>query len=144
MAALDVLRREGWCPARTLWHAVPRSAVQRLGGHAHPAMRAVGTPDEEITMWVDMRPVLPRKREAVAAHVSQNPPDLMAAMTGQILEAMGGFEHFVEPPHEIRTADHRDFVGDPSEAGGRHRRPPAPEAQEIVKLAAGSESTTTW
>lgn len=123
-AALDVLRREGWSPARTLWPAVPRSAVRRLGGRAHPAMRAAGTPDEEITIRVDMRPVLARKRDAVAAHVSQNPPDPMTAMTGQVLEAMGGFEHFVE-------------------AGGRHRQPPS-EAQEIVRSAAGSESTTTW
>jgi N-acetyl-1-D-myo-inositol-2-amino-2-deoxy-alpha-D-glucopyranoside deacetylase len=124
MAALDVLRREGWCPARALWHAVPASGVRRLGGRAHPAMRAVGTPDEEITMWIDMRPVLPRKREAVAAHVSQNPPDLTTAMIGQVLEAMAGFEHFMM-------------------AGGPDRRPPAHETQEIVKSAAGSESTTT-
>jgi LmbE family N-acetylglucosaminyl deacetylase len=96
MAALDVLRREGWCPARTLWPAVPRSAVEELGGRAHQAMRAVGTPDDEITVRVDMRPVLARKQAAVAAHLSQNPPDLMTALTGQVLEAMGGFEHFVE------------------------------------------------
>jgi len=94
-AALDVLRREGWCPARTLWHAVCRSSVERLGPLAHPAVRAVGIPDGEITTCVDVRPVLQRKRAAVAAHVSQNPPDLMTAITGQFLEAMGGFEHFV-------------------------------------------------
>jgi N-acetyl-1-D-myo-inositol-2-amino-2-deoxy-alpha-D-glucopyranoside deacetylase len=95
VAALDVLRREGWSPARTLWHAVPRSSVERLDGPAHPAMRSVGTPDDEITTRIDVRTVLARKRAAVAAHVSQNPPDLMTAMTGQVLEAMGGFEHFV-------------------------------------------------
>ena len=126
MAALDVLRREGWCPARTLWDAVPRSAVERLDGPAHPAMRHVGTPDEEITVRVDLQPVLPRKRAAVAAHVSQNPPDPMTALSGQILAVMGGFEHYKEPPHEIRTPDHRDFVGTPARraaAGGS--RPPA-------------------
>jgi N-acetyl-1-D-myo-inositol-2-amino-2-deoxy-alpha-D-glucopyranoside deacetylase len=123
-AALDVLRREGWSPARTLWHAVPRSSVERLDGLAHPAMRSVGTPDGEITTRVDVRTVLARKRAAVAAHVSQNPPDLLTAMTGQVLEAMGGFEHFVS-------------------AGGRESRPPACD-QEIVKSAAGSPSTTTW
>jgi LmbE family N-acetylglucosaminyl deacetylase len=58
-------------------------------------MRSVGTPDDEITTRIDVRTVLARKRAAVAAHVSQNPPDLMTAMTGQVLEAMGGFEHFV-------------------------------------------------
>jgi N-acetyl-1-D-myo-inositol-2-amino-2-deoxy-alpha-D-glucopyranoside deacetylase len=95
-AALDGLRREGWEPARTLWHAVPRSAVERLDGTAHAALCHVGVPDAEITDAVDVRDVLSRKREAVAAHVSQNPPDLMAALTGQMLEAMGGFEHYVE------------------------------------------------
>jgi N-acetyl-1-D-myo-inositol-2-amino-2-deoxy-alpha-D-glucopyranoside deacetylase len=55
----------------------------------------VGVPDHEITTTVDVRDLLDRKRAAVAAHVSQNPPDLMAAMTGQLLDAMGGFEHFV-------------------------------------------------
>jgi LmbE family N-acetylglucosaminyl deacetylase len=94
-AALAVLRREGWSPARTLWHAVPTSSVGRLGDVAHPALRSVGTPDDEITTRIDVRTVLPRKRAAVAAHVSQNPPDLMTAMTGQVLEAMGGFEQFV-------------------------------------------------
>lgn len=123
-AALEVLRREGWCPARTLWHTVPRSAVARLGDLAHPAIRGVGLPDEEITTGVDVRSVLPRKRAAVAAHVSQHPGDPLAALAGQFLEVIGGVEHYVE-------------------AGGRQRRPPAVD-QEIVKLAAGRPSTTTW
>jgi N-acetyl-1-D-myo-inositol-2-amino-2-deoxy-alpha-D-glucopyranoside deacetylase len=95
-AALDVLRREGWSPRTTLWHAVPRSSVERLGDRVHPALRPLGTPDGEITTRVDVRAVLPRKRAAVAAHVSQNPPDPMTAMTGQVLDALGGFEHFVQ------------------------------------------------
>lgn len=101
-AALDLLRREGWQPARTYWQAVPRSLVQGLARRlrtrsawSHPAMRHVGFPDREVTTAVDVRDLMARKRAAVAAHVSQNPPDLMASMTGQVLEAMGGLEHFV-------------------------------------------------
>jgi N-acetyl-1-D-myo-inositol-2-amino-2-deoxy-alpha-D-glucopyranoside deacetylase len=123
-SALDVLRREGWSPARTLWHAVPRGSVARLGELAHPAIRGIGMPDHEITTCVNVRSVLPRKLAAVAAHVSQHPRDPMAALAGQFLEVMGGVEHYVE-------------------AGGRAGRPPAVD-QEIVKLAAGSPSTTTW
>jgi N-acetyl-1-D-myo-inositol-2-amino-2-deoxy-alpha-D-glucopyranoside deacetylase len=94
-AALEVLRREGWSPDATLWHALPRNSVDRLGVRAHPALRAVGIPEGEITTSIDVRAVLPRKRAAIAAHVSQNPPDVAAALTGQVLEAMAGFEHFV-------------------------------------------------
>jgi len=124
-AALDVLRREGWEPARTLWHALPRSAVERLDGAAHPALRAIGTPDEEITSREDVSAFLDRKQAAVAAHVSQNPPDPMAALPGQVLAATGGFEHYVA-------------------AGGCPGQPPAGVDQEIVNAAAGRLSTTTW
>lgn len=102
VAALDLLRGEGWQPARTYWHALPRSLVRQVaerldagGGGFHPAMRTVGILDHEITTRVDVGDLLHRKRAAVAAHVSQNPADLMAAMTGQVLDAMQGFEHFV-------------------------------------------------
>lgn len=96
--ALATLRREGWEPARTLWHAVPRSAVERLDGTAHPSLRHVGTPDREITTAIDVRTVLPRKRQAVAVHVSQHPPDPTSALTGQMLEVLGCFEHYVMTP----------------------------------------------
>jgi N-acetyl-1-D-myo-inositol-2-amino-2-deoxy-alpha-D-glucopyranoside deacetylase len=102
VAALDLLRDEGWEPAKTYWQAVPRSLAEEVtarleahGDRPHPAMRGVGIGDQEVTTTVDVGELLQRKRAAVAAHVSQNPPDLMAAMTGQILEAMRGFEHFV-------------------------------------------------
>ena len=98
-AALRVLAREGWSPARVFWHAVPSSSVERLrerlGSRTHPAMRGVGTPDHEVTTAVDVGAVLPMKRAAIAAHLSQNPPDPLTGMMGQVLEAMGGVEHFV-------------------------------------------------
>jgi LmbE family N-acetylglucosaminyl deacetylase len=98
-AALHVLGLEGWRPAKTYWHAVPRSlarrAAERTGVRTHAAMGEVGVPDREISTAVDVRAVLDRKSAAVAAHVSQVPRDAMAAMVGQVLVAMGGFEHFV-------------------------------------------------
>jgi N-acetyl-1-D-myo-inositol-2-amino-2-deoxy-alpha-D-glucopyranoside deacetylase len=98
-AALRLLLREGWQPAKTCWHAVPRSLArlvrERLGPRTHSAMREVGVPDSRISTEVDVRDVLDRKRAAVAAHVSQCPADPLAAMVGQVLAAMDGFEHFV-------------------------------------------------
>ena len=95
VAALRVLRREGWSPWRVFWHAMPRSAVERLGDRAHPAMRDVGVPDREVTTAVDVRDLLDRKLAAVGAHVSQLPRDPAAGLVGQFVDAMGGFEHFV-------------------------------------------------
>ena len=102
VAALALLEREGWRPARVFWHAIPRSAVERSrermaerDGGVHPAMGAVGVPDGEITTEVDVRGQLRRKRAAVAAHVTQVPPDDLDAMVGHVMDAMGGFEHFV-------------------------------------------------
>jgi LmbE family N-acetylglucosaminyl deacetylase len=120
-AALQLLRGEGWEPARTYLQAVPRSLARRVaarlqasGGLPHPSLCGVGVSDDEVTTAVDVRPLEERKRAAVAAHVSQNPPDLMTAMTGQILEAMGGFEHFVLAGGRVPPAagSHRDlFAG---------------------------------
>src|SRR5262249_45117438 len=102
VAALALLEREGWLPARLFWHAVPRSAVLRSrerlaarGGGVHPAMAAVRVPHASIPTEVDVRGLLRRKRAAVAAHVTQIPADAFDAMAGHVLDAMGGFEHFV-------------------------------------------------
>ncbi len=106
-AALRVLAREGWSPARVFWHAVPDGSAEclreRLGSRTHPAMRDVGTPDHVVTTVVDVGGFLPVKRAAIAAHLSQNPPDPMTGMTGQVLEAMGGFEHFVLAGGRLRS-----------------------------------------
>ncbi len=114
VAALDVLAHEGWLPARVFWHALPSSAAERFraraGDRTHPAMRAVGVPDHEITTEVDVRDVLPRKRAAIAEHASQNPPDLLAAMTGQVLDAMEGREHFVLAGGRLRDRPCGDLL----------------------------------
>jgi LmbE family N-acetylglucosaminyl deacetylase len=106
-AALETLRRDGWQPAKAYWHAVPRTWARRvrdrLGSRAHDAMREVGVPDREITTEVDVRHLLDRKRAAVAAHVSQIPRDPLSAMVGQVMVAMGGFEHFVRGGGYLRV-----------------------------------------
>jgi N-acetyl-1-D-myo-inositol-2-amino-2-deoxy-alpha-D-glucopyranoside deacetylase len=124
VAALELLRDEGWEPAKVYWQAVPRSLAEEVmagiearGGRPHPAMRGLGVGDHEVTTAVDVRSLLPLKHAAVAAHVTQNPPDLMTAMTGQVLQAMRGFEHFVlTGGRHAAAAPERDlFAGlDPS------------------------------
>jgi N-acetyl-1-D-myo-inositol-2-amino-2-deoxy-alpha-D-glucopyranoside deacetylase len=107
-AALDLLEREGWAPAKVYWHAIPRRVVEEMSRHieetprhsdrvsANPGIRLVGVPDEEITTVVDVRDLAARKLEAFAAHVSQNDPrSPFAEMQGQVLEAALGRECFV-------------------------------------------------
>jgi N-acetyl-1-D-myo-inositol-2-amino-2-deoxy-alpha-D-glucopyranoside deacetylase len=98
--ALDELRRrDGWAPDQVWWQAMPRTRIAALAARLGPALlpgtARMGVPDERIDATVDVAPVLARKREAVAAHHTQNPADPRAAQTGQVLEAMGRHEHFV-------------------------------------------------
>ncbi|HEX4216390.1 MAG TPA: PIG-L family deacetylase [Candidatus Dormibacteraeota bacterium] len=106
MAAITLEAAAGRHPRRCLLHAVPRTRVEaaagriRAEGEPHPLLGRLGLPDEEITTTLDITDVLERKRSAVAAHVSQHPAEICAAMTGQVMEAMGRFEHYVEPSLE--------------------------------------------
>jgi N-acetyl-1-D-myo-inositol-2-amino-2-deoxy-alpha-D-glucopyranoside deacetylase len=102
VAALDLLAGEGWQPARFYLHAIPRSAVEQLAEEFRrldrpvPDMQIAGIPDEAITAVVDVRDLAERKRQAFAAHVSQNDPDSpFVAMAGRIFEAAFGTESFV-------------------------------------------------
>src|SRR5437588_4407978 len=63
IAALDVLEREGWSPAKFYLSAVPRGFMQEMlrmaqetGMELPPGgIRILGIPDEEITTSVDVR-----------------------------------------------------------------------------------------
>jgi N-acetyl-1-D-myo-inositol-2-amino-2-deoxy-alpha-D-glucopyranoside deacetylase len=131
-AALALLLEEGWRPARVYWHAVPRSRAsltrQQLGVRAHRSMTEVGVPDDAITTAVDVGAVLGRKFAAVAAHVSQNPRNSLSAMLGQVLSAMGTFEHFVRRDGALATARCEDdlLAGIPTTGGGSTPRPVRP------------------
>ena len=104
VAALDLLEREGWRPAKAYLHAVPRSFIRQMTERAREmgmdipagAIRIEGIPDEEITTVVDVRDLVERKRASFAAHVSQNDPNSpFATMAAQIFEAAFGTERFV-------------------------------------------------
>jgi LmbE family N-acetylglucosaminyl deacetylase len=104
LAALDVLQREGWRPAKAYLHAIPRSFIRQMRERAAEAgidlgengIQIDGIPDEEITTVVDVSDLVERKRASFAAHVSQNDPNSpFATMAAQIFVAAFGTEHFV-------------------------------------------------
>jgi LmbE family N-acetylglucosaminyl deacetylase len=104
LAALALLERESWRPAKTYLHAVSRSFVDQVVQGASAAgiqlpeeMRMIaGVPDEEITTVVDVSDVVDRKLAAFTAHLSQIDPDSpVATMGAPILELVFGVEQFV-------------------------------------------------
>ena len=122
VAALDVLDREGWAPAKFYLSAVPRGFMQEMLRMAQEAgmempetgMRILGIPDEEITTSVDVREFAERKRQAFGAHVSQNDPNSpFQTMAGQIYEMAFGTEHFVLARGDLgeERPEHSLFVG---------------------------------
>lgn len=104
VAALDLLEREGWQPAKLYLHAIPRSLMEQWVERAREmgiepqagGIRITGIPDEEITTVVDVRDLVDRKRASFAAHVSQNDPNSpFATMQEEIFVAAFGTERFV-------------------------------------------------
>ena len=103
VAALDLLRDEGWEPERVYESAIPQSVVDQIrarmaeeGAEDMPGADLFGTPDSEITVTVDVRDLATLKRDALGAHVSQiDPRGPWATMQQQVLEAALGWEHYV-------------------------------------------------
>lgn len=83
IAALDLLKAEGWEPAKFYEHAIPASALAAMAERMKEAGRPnpfenstlAGTPDDQITTSIDVRHLSMRKRDAFRAHLSQNSPD---------------------------------------------------------------------
>src|SRR6266567_1339099 len=81
-AALDKMLRasESWTPKKLYYAAIPRSMMQAfmdqmpedMKQQNSSSMRIIGTPDELVTTRIDVSPYTVRKRQAFAAHVSQN------------------------------------------------------------------------
>jgi len=102
-AALDVLEQEG-SPVKKLYYvAIPRSMMQafaeqfpdQVQEQAGRNMRVAGTPDELITTRVDVRDYVARKREASAAHVSQNDPNSwFTKIPESVYDAAFGTEYY--------------------------------------------------
>ena len=110
VAALDLLAREGWTPAKFYLSAIPHGFMQQMLDMATEAgmemptdgIRILGIPDEEITTAVDVRDLADRKRQAFAAHVSQNDPNSpFQSMANQIYEIVFGTEHYVLDRNQI-------------------------------------------
>jgi N-acetyl-1-D-myo-inositol-2-amino-2-deoxy-alpha-D-glucopyranoside deacetylase len=104
-AALDQLLRasDSWTPKKLYYTAIPRSMMQAFmeqmpeeaRQQQNPNMRIVGTPDELVTTRVDVSACTARKRQAFAAHVSQNDPNSwFATMADQIYELAFGTEYY--------------------------------------------------
>jgi len=103
VAALDLLKKEGWSPPKVYYTAIPRSMMEEFATQfpdqaerrAKQNMRVIGTPDELITTRVDVHNYVDQKRKAFEAHVSQNDPDSwFASMQGQLLELALGTEYY--------------------------------------------------
>jgi N-acetyl-1-D-myo-inositol-2-amino-2-deoxy-alpha-D-glucopyranoside deacetylase len=102
VAALELLAGEGWEPEKFYLHAVPRGLMEKMAerwrqsGLPEPDIQITGIPDEEITATVDVRDLAERKRQAFAAHVSQNNPESpFVTMGDQIFESAFGSESYV-------------------------------------------------
>jgi N-acetyl-1-D-myo-inositol-2-amino-2-deoxy-alpha-D-glucopyranoside deacetylase len=116
-AALDLLEKEGWRPLKLYYTVIPRSAMkafmEQMPEEARQqglGMQIPGTPDELITTRVDVSEFVDRKREAFAAHVSQNDPNSwFANMADQIYRLAFGTEHFQlargKPGSELPESD---------------------------------------
>jgi N-acetyl-1-D-myo-inositol-2-amino-2-deoxy-alpha-D-glucopyranoside deacetylase len=101
-AALDQLEKEGWSPRKLYYTAIPRSLMQAFmeqlpeeARRQDTGMSIPGTPDELVTTKVDVDDFVDRKRQAFAAHVSQNDPNSwFATMADQIYRLAFGTEYY--------------------------------------------------
>ena len=104
VAALDILKSEGWEPAKFYEHAIPASGMRIMAERMKEAGRPnpfenstlVGIPDEEITTNVDVREYSKRKSDAFKAHRSQNSPDSFFLNTpDEMVREIFGMEAYV-------------------------------------------------
>ena len=103
-AALDLLEKEGWSPAKLYYTGIPRTLMQQFmealpedarRQEQEGTITIPGTPDELITTQVDVSEYVDRKREAFAAHVTQNDPNSwFTTMADQIYRLAFGTEYY--------------------------------------------------
>lgn len=116
-AALDLLEKEGWRPRKFYYMAIPRSLMERFREEMPEEARQdgigatiQGTPDELVTTKVDVSEYVDRKREAFAAHVSQNDPNSwFTTMADQLYRLAFGTEYYQlargKPGSELPESD---------------------------------------
>jgi N-acetyl-1-D-myo-inositol-2-amino-2-deoxy-alpha-D-glucopyranoside deacetylase len=100
-AALDLLEKEGWRPSKVYYTAIPRSLMEKFMDQVpeedrrNDTIRIIGTPDELVTTRVDVSDSVDRKREAFAAHVTQNDPNSwFMTMADQMYRMAFGTEYY--------------------------------------------------
>jgi LmbE family N-acetylglucosaminyl deacetylase len=100
-AALDVLEKEGWSPSKVYYTAIPRSLMEKFmeqvpeEDRRNDTIRIIGTPDELVTTRVEVSDFVDRKREAFAAHVTQNDPNSwFTTMADQMYRMAFGTEYY--------------------------------------------------
>jgi N-acetyl-1-D-myo-inositol-2-amino-2-deoxy-alpha-D-glucopyranoside deacetylase len=101
-AALDLVQREGWSPAKLYYTAIPRSMMEAFmqqmpeeAQRQNQNMRITGTPDELVTTRVDVHDYVDQKRQAFAEHVSKNDPNSwFTTMASQVYELAFGTEYY--------------------------------------------------
>lgn len=103
-AALDLLEKEGWRPAKLYYTGIPRTLMQQFmealpedarRQEREGTIQIPGTPDELITTQLDVSDYVDRKREAFAAHVTQNDPNSwFTTMADQIYRLAFGTEYY--------------------------------------------------
>ncbi len=97
---------EVWQPLKLYWAAWPRSRVRtfadvRLAAGAieqdeYERLQHAGTPDDEITAWLDVREWVDRKVTALRAHRSQIPDDwFFLSLPDELLPEALGRESFM-------------------------------------------------
>ncbi len=116
--------QKSWQPLKLYWTAWPRS---RMKGFADLRLAAgiiepdeyqrllnAGTPDEEITAWLDVRDHLARKVEAIRAHRTQISDDwFLLALPEEMLPEVLGREAFMRVSSRVPAPDreHDLFTG---------------------------------
>jgi N-acetyl-1-D-myo-inositol-2-amino-2-deoxy-alpha-D-glucopyranoside deacetylase len=117
-AGLDLLEKEGWRPRKLYYTAIPRSLMEKFmeqlpeeaRQRQNGDMRIPGTPDELVTTRIDVSDNVDRKREAFAAHVTQNDPNSwFTTMADQLYRLAFGTEYYRlargEPGSELPEND---------------------------------------
>ncbi len=92
---------EPWQPMKLYWAAWPRSRVRSFAemrlaagtieAEEYQRLQHAGTPDEDITAWLDVRHFVHQKLAALRAHKTQIPDDwfFLALPEDQLPEALG-------------------------------------------------------
>jgi LmbE family N-acetylglucosaminyl deacetylase len=113
--------RASGVPSKLYHSAMPTSLVEKFVAYARSLGeeweedegQEMGTPDEQITAWLDVAEYTESKRKALAAHASQSDSDFLLAMPPDIQEPMFAQETFLRVHTTVPAPDREDdlFAG---------------------------------